>query len=256
MPKRPSNHPKTDPRTGLDWWASHLQHESRADDRWDYYEAYDDLKPHQYPAHPPTANARLARKLAERHVPGTDAWIEAQVEQRKKTVGAKAPKEVPNAATPSKVRTRHQHAASPHGEETIVEREQELHEDCLEPSTTFQPSSSHLHPDEDDHEEQTTSVMEETNDRRWRVVLYAAENIVAMTPPANPTIEDWRQILDWEPEGTVLYDALYVRELWLGALALNASEEWQHEVSSSLLVRLPTTEFEELRRAVQDNEAE
>ncbi len=225
-------------------------------DDWDYYEAYDDSKPHQHLDRPSRVNARPARKQSEREIPGTDAWIEAQAEKRKKIVGGKGQKEGTAAATPSRVPAVHQPAASPDDEEVVVGREEDLHEGRLEPSATPQPSPSYLYPEEDDPEERTTSVSEDTSDRRWIVVSNPAENMVAMRPPANPTIEDWRQLLDWEPEGTVLYDAIYVRELWLRMLASLPSEETQQETSCSLLVRLPTAEFKELQRAVQDKEAE
>ncbi|KAL8918362.1 MAG: hypothetical protein Q9208_007381 [Pyrenodesmia sp. 3 TL-2023] len=228
----------------------------QADDWSNFYEAYDDPQPHQHLPRSATVNARPARKRDERDIPGTDAWIEAQAEKRKKTMGDNARKAESNAVMASRVPLSRQPAEEHHNVEISVEQEQDSHESRLDTPTTPQPSASHLHVDKDDHQERTKSTTEETNDRFWDVAFHPTENIVAIIPPTNSTLEDWKHALASGPKGTALYDALYVRHTWLSTLALAAGEELQREISCSLVVRLPTAEFEGLRKAAEDKAAE
>lgn len=174
-------------------------------------------------------------------------------------MGGKARNEKPNAARRPHVPTIHRLAKDPDEVEVTVGQELGSQGGRSDTPTTSQPSSSHLHVYEDDHHEPTKRVVEGTSDRRWTVVFYLTEKIVALTPPTNSTIEDWRQVMAWEPEGTVLYDALYTRELWIRSLLWlpkAARAETQRELSSSLVVRLPEAEFEHLRTAVKNKEAD
>ncbi|KAL8761294.1 MAG: hypothetical protein Q9184_002563 [Pyrenodesmia sp. 2 TL-2023] len=254
MPKRPSNHPKTDLSTGLDWWTSHLHQESRVDYWWDDYEVYDDPQPHQHVERRSTVSARPAQKPAERNIPGTDAWINAQAEKRKGLGGGKARKEDSSTPTLSQAPAMHQSADDPPDDEVVVAQEAETYESRPNNPTTRHASAKHLDVDKDDHQERTEWPAGVTSDRYWRVVFFYDENIVAITPPTNPALDDWKDVRAWDPKGTALHDAIYAHELWIRSLVLIASNEIQREISNSLVVRLPPAEFEQLKRELELDE--
>ncbi|KAI4114167.1 MAG: hypothetical protein LQ338_008040 [Usnochroma carphineum] len=209
MPKRPSNHPKTDLSTGLGWWTSHLQSESRADDWWDYYETYDVPLQYKQPKQSRTGSPPPAKKLADVDIPGTDAWIKSQAAQRRKGPNVK-----PRQRSP------------------------EVH----------QPGVGHLRGEELEHHEPQTNETEAGSHRTWILWFQPVRTAVRFKPPKMATTGDWEKMLATEPQGTALYEALRARVETLHArLALGIGEQGiRREVNKSLFVRLSRPEFEEL----------
>ncbi|KAL8650667.1 MAG: hypothetical protein Q9210_003696 [Variospora velana] len=221
MPKKPSNHPKSALSTGLDWWTSHLQGESRADEWWDYHDTYDDYPQYYQYEEQRTHGLHTAAKPAETDIPGTDAWIEAQAERRRKSTKANA--------------------------------SQHLHETSNEAAGSMRVGQSQLeHASEEALDEQVPRMTEQSQ-RSWDLVFDDDRAAVRLKPPKGATLKEWEMLLAANASRLVKWD-LAIRnavEARLEALYARRGSGMSEQgmrgpLSKSLFIRFSRVEYEAL----------
>lgn len=211
----PANHPKTDLRTGLDWWTSHLQSETRAydfeEELYDnYYEDY------AQPQRPTATRARPARKPSDELIPGTDAWIEAQAVQ-------KAIKKEP------KKRTRKRKGKA-------------------EQTRSKSPEASMLAQADEPREESKVA-----DEKSWSIFC-SKHNTITLQPPKAVSIRSWVDVFNWLPKETLFSEAVEARIYCvLGRLDVEITTAMaEPEFTQALAVKLPKAQYDLMKMFIDD----
>ncbi|KAL8827314.1 MAG: hypothetical protein Q9170_007064 [Blastenia crenularia] len=223
----PVNHPKTDPKTGLNWWTNHLQQESRVYGiGYEEYDSYLDTCPCYHTTKTPEKQS--GRSTANDHVPGSDAWIAMKAKENKKQRKKRAKDRVANSQTVKTVASRTQ---APTTKQSGARQKQEM-----------------SYEDQDGGYDDTEGLI----DLGWRYAPNMTTMTVMIVPPKNATMKHWMEFLFFVPKGNSLYEALYARKEYLLDRLASATywREVHREISEQLVIEYTPAGFRKFQELI------